>query len=638
MTNFPANPTHGTIYQYAPGSLYQYDATINAWVAVASSNLVLPTATTIKPGAMSASDFKKLNRLVLPPPFATITGNDCVAPFTSGGLTLTGDDFVEVSGNLDLISGNEVDQFEYHIHEHTYGFDFKVNLEELVNELTSRDQFNIRGVVGDRGPDGVRGDPGESNVAAGPRGITGDPGSTPACPYNAELEPLAVEVKQGLQKALVAARVVIDPDDDTKYSLEFDRQTIGADTAAYKFFVRQQNSAWVLAVTSGVGTPQALYYINLAPIIEAIREKFLSEVERLRAGYEDVVQFWVQTMSDLFDEQKRALCCALEYCQSKTKNIALRQHLELTAATIAGTGKIVINNRDSDEVVESSGTELLSTLPDGADLCAASSSAARAAAAPEFITVTLDPITNVRPENGVKLDLNPGEYTVIVDDMAVQINNKHFMPVAIRYNDAEQPRSVKFLNKGQHDTLAGARDAYNGLALSFKHFGGQVAFYFNMLPSPKASGLVQLSLSAKPLEVIPKAAAVSDQTACVMDQAKLEWYFRGWNTNRCCGCVVNVGGQDYIVMKRSIGADNSCGGGEQTDAACITAFAGLGHPAFAWPTLDGKTPIPASGAQTFLYDRKMSELVVSMINANKYFNQQGDYRQLTVVLFPANGN
>lgn len=655
MISFPANPGNGDIFELAPGLVYQYDASINSWVAIVSSDIILPVATTIKPGAMSAADYKKLNRLVLPPPFSTLSAPGCVTAFQTGALTLSGDDFVTVAGNLDLhgvdsLGDAAVEQFPFHIHQHTYGFDFKVDIENLITELESRDQFNIRGAAGEQGAAGERGEEGESNVATGPRGALGSPGIAPPCPYAAEVEPLAVELKSGVRQALVDARVVVDPDDDTKFTLQFDRQTIGlADASAYKFNVRQQDSAWVLAVRSAAGT-QPLYHINLAPIIAAVREKYLSELQRLKAGYEDVTQFWVQTMSDLFDEQKSALCCALEFCQSKTKNTQLRQHLELTAATIAGVGKIVINERGSAEAQSSSGSGMLDDLPSGSDLCASAASAAQQLKAQKFnvfepVTVVLDPLTHVRPENGVKLDLAAGEYTVTVVDMSVQINKKHFMPVGIQYQTPDKPKSVKFLNKGHFDSLVDAKKAYDGLTVSFTHMGGQVALSFNMFPTQKVSGSLTLSVSGTPSSVSiqpVRETVIPQRISCTMSKAKLEWYLRGWEAGRCCGCVINVGGQDYMVMKRSIGLDESCGGGENVDAPCIAELVGIGHPAIAWPTLDGVNPVPITDEIiTFLYDQAINATAAELISTHNYKRPNGAQatpRHLTtnlnLILFP----
>ena len=124
--NFPANPEHGDIFEISDGIYYQYDASLKAWGKITANNLVFPEATYSRPGIMTYSDLRKLNRLVLPPPYSTIVGNDCVGPFSSGSIRLVGGDrYVSVNGKLDFKNidefGDRVNQSEsFHIHQHTY--------------------------------------------------------------------------------------------------------------------------------------------------------------------------------------------------------------------------------------------------------------------------------------------------------------------------------------------------------------------------------------------------------------------------------------------------------------------------------------------------------------------------------------
>jgi len=368
-TRFPANPQHGDIFELRAGLLFQYDAAVNAWIKIVSSNLMLPVATNIANGAMTAVDLKKLNRLVIPPPRSTIIGNDCIAPFKAGAIALySGDNFVNVEGNIVLQNIDEFgdlisDDFPFQIHQHTYGYDFNLDIPRLVTELKRRGQFESTGTVGPKGDKGEEGDPGVDEILSGPQGDRGEQGDAPECELTIETEPVQSETQPGLQKALVAARVIPSvqfPNDATKYGLQFDRQTIGtSDVSTSRFMVQQQNSFWILAVESIVGTPQAIYYLDIEPLIEAVRQKFLTEVELLKSGYEDIVAFWIQTMSDLFDEQKDALCCAIECCKSRTKGTQLRQHMESVAASALPDAKINIHGRKSGEAFEMPNTTML---------------------------------------------------------------------------------------------------------------------------------------------------------------------------------------------------------------------------------------------------------------------------------------
>ena len=377
-SNFPGEPGHGDIFELKSGLLYQYDANVNSWIEIQSSSVVLELATSIRKGAMSAADLKKLNRLVLPPPQSTITGTDCIAPFRRGTIQLlSGDDFVDVQGNVDI---RNIDEFgdvisesrPFQIHQHTYGFDFTLDVPNLVQELIDRGQLNLKGLVGDKGEKGETGDRGPEEILSGPQGAQGDQGLAPSCDLSIDPEPISTEARPGLKRALVSTRLLDHATDRTKYILELDRQVIGTENASTsRFNARNSNSFWVLAVASVTGASQPIYYIDIDPIIETVHQKFISEMGRLKQGYEDIVEFWIQTMSDLFDEQKAALCCALEYCMSATKSTDLRRHMESVAAAAIGDkgAKINLHGRNSEEAVSISSTRILARMPDSSDLC-----------------------------------------------------------------------------------------------------------------------------------------------------------------------------------------------------------------------------------------------------------------------------
>jgi hypothetical protein len=369
-TLFPADPKHEDIFELRPGLLYQFDAGVNSWVRIVSSNLILPLVSNIADGAMAALDLKKLNRLVIPPPRSTIVGNDCVAPFQSGAIGLFGgDNFVNVEGDLSLQNIDSVgdvinEEFPFQIHQHTYGYDFNLDIPLLVAELNRRGQLDTTGTIGKRGVKGAEGEPGLDEILTGPQGDGGERGNAPECVWAIEPEAVQAQPLPSLDRALVEARLIPSvtfPTDPTKFSIELDRQVIGRDNATTsRFMVRQRDSLWVLAVASISGTAQEIFYFDVEPLIETVRQKFLAEVELLKKGYEDIVAFWIQTMSDLFDEQKDALCCALECCRSRSKSTQLRQHMESVAASALPNAKINLSGRKSDEAEEIPSTKLLS--------------------------------------------------------------------------------------------------------------------------------------------------------------------------------------------------------------------------------------------------------------------------------------
>ena len=699
---FPVDPSHGDIFELQPGLLFQFDGTINSWVKVVSSSVVLPLVNNRQAGAMAAIDLKKLNRLVLPPPQATIIGTDCVAPFQRGTIEfVSGDQFVDVKGNLDL---RNIDSFgdmiseehAFHIHQHTYGFDFTLDLPRLVQELIRRDQIKLHGTAGLKGITGDEGDPGEDDILSGPKGLKGEQGLAPECDTSIDTEIVSADIRPGLKRALVAVRVIPNPTEAIKFSLEFDRQVVGKDQATVdQFNVKQSKSFWVLAVASIAGIPQPVFYLDIEPVIEAVRQKFLSEVNRLKQGYEDIVAFWIQTMSDLFDEQKDALCCALEFCTSKRKSVDLRQHMEsIAAAAIGANGaKINLHGRNSDDAVEISNTRLLGQrIPDGQDLCqngpafpqnlAAGAAGAAgvvggngeaSAQAIEPISVGIDPLLNTGSlRSSVQVELPRGQYSATIESTDTRIGTMHGGVIRIQHSQDGSRKVVQFLDKGGFDSLLDSQAAYEGLSLGFTHDGGLIHIYFPMIPTMNASGQTVIRIesssgviqprSEKP--IIPKsdrwqspqvqpierlAVGLSppevQNFTCQMTLSHLSWYQKGWDTGNCCGLVVGVSGQDYIIFKRSIGDDVGCGGGESEATPCIVAAKEtLGqHPAFAWPTFDGKTfaPLPDSELVAFQFDPSLNELVIQQIAKSEYDNPKGNpagYRhlvyQLVAVLFP----
>jgi hypothetical protein len=404
--HFPIDPVHGETFEVQQGVFYQYDATIRSWVKMASNSIMLPLATHVIDGAMSATDLKKLNRLMIPPPKSSITGNDCYTPFERGLVALTSaDDLINVEGSVSI---QNIDEYGDHIsktvpfqiHQHTYGFDFNLDLDNPVSELLYRKQLKITGPTGPRGDKGPTGDAGQDAVLSGPQGAQGDQGTSPPCSMTIQTEVVQTKVKQGLKRALTDARLVINPEDSMKYTLELDRQTVGATgSSAALFNIRQQKSSWVLAVTSTAGVAQQVYYIDVDPIINSIHAKFLDEVNRLKTGYETITQFWVQTMSDLFDEQKASLCCALEFCQSKTNSDSLRQHMESVAASALPDAQIVINERGGPGQEYVSGTAMWPSIGQP-DLCAGE--VAAAAISKQIVIeeeLLVDPIMHIAPSN-----------------------------------------------------------------------------------------------------------------------------------------------------------------------------------------------------------------------------------------------
>lgn len=709
---FPSNPKHGTIFQQQNGVLYQYDITIKAWLKLASDNFSLTLATSTNNGAMSANDLQKLNRLVLPALSTSIVGTDCIAPYKSGHIELkSGDDFVKIEGNaviqnVDYKGELVAESVPYQIHQHTYGFNFGIDVANLMDELTKRGQLNLSGKKGPIGQQGDKGDPGLNGILSGPQGDRGAQGVAPESSISVVPETFQAQAKAGLRQALVNARIIVDPTDETAYKIEFDRQVVGNENAAAsEFYIKQVDSTWVLAVLAsdasasnkatlncgilggGVNGTNLydIYYLDVGPIIEAIKSKFESEVERLKAGYEEITAFWVNAMSDLFDEQKDALSCAYEKCLSMTKSSGERKHMESVAASILGRGKMDLHGRNSNQSVKLSSTRTLSNIQQP-DVCKggpvfpqqpASFAQAAAKANAENITaysIMIDPLAHSASSNPAKLELPAGEYVAIIKESTASIAGHHRGNVKINYTQGNEHKSVEFLDKGSFNALADAQAAYEGLSVEFKHDGGYAYFYLPSLLPRQANGHVLLEIiPLVPSENVvvsaskadskikdrenenaePKnAAGVTNKPApehlldsiknenpfmqCDIPASTLGWYESGWREGVGCGMIVNVAGIDYILIKRGIGDDESCGGGESSSAVHMKCFLDIiGHPTIAYPTFDGVNfaPYPSATMLSFMYDEEFNDIVATKILNEDYRNPIGDPKNMRHLSF-----
>jgi hypothetical protein len=684
---FPENPTHGMIFEQKNGVLYQYDATIKSWLKLASDNLKMSLATSVSDGAMSAQDLQKLNRLVFPVPQSSVAGNNCISPFTNGVIQLrSGDSFLSVEANSKLSNidqyGDYIEKsFKSQIHQHTYLIDFGLDVRSLISELEKRGQIKLEGSRGPTGDEGEPGDPGVNNIISGPQGTKGVSGSAPACGLTIETEPIDTQPITGLNRALVDVRVVPDTVKANQYSIVFDRQIVGKpDASASQFNLKQIPSTWVLAVgvaadtaivepvkveasTVDCGLPgvtpptstslsYSLYYLDMQPIMDSIHSQFIDELSALKKSYEKAVLDWLQKMSDLFDEQKRALCCALERCISLTKNDALRQHMESVAAAAVGKAKIKLHNRDSAESVEISSTRLLTKI-DAEDLCENGpefpqdpAEAARASAAVQkasisdnnvsIITVKVDPLLNSNLSSAVKVSIPEGRYVATILNTDAMVNGKHRANVRIQHITGGSLSITSFMDKGSYERSYEAQAAYRGLTIEFNHDGGPVDLFLPSFQSQETSGniIVQLAkVNKKNIISKPKTDTPLDSGACSMPASQLAWYEKSWQEGKACGCVVKLNGQDYIVVKRSIDPDDSCGGRETLRSECMQRFTVDNvPPAIAWPTFDGENFIAKPRGQAyFVHDPDLNKVILDKISTGEATQLKGTFN---IILFP----
>jgi hypothetical protein len=270
-------------------------------------------------------------------------------------------------------------------------------------------------------------------------------------------------------------------------------------------------------------------------------------------------------------------------------------------------------------------------------------------------TVVVDPIINIATiKTAASIELPRGKYTAIIDQTDVRIAGKYGMPLKIQYVDKGTKKTIQFLDKGRFDTLTDAKSAYQGLSLSLDHDGGMVYLYYPIVPTSDVSGnsivKIEPTMSLeKQIVNIGKQDVVSNLLktfSCFMSSQHLRWYRDSWDRGECCGVVVNISGQDYIIFKKGIEEDEACGGGESHNTPCMSAaFETFGqYPAFAWPTFDGTSFLEVSEENVkFMYNESINDMVLHKINNGDYDNPKGRpsghrhlVHQLSLILFPAN--
>lgn len=366
MFTFPKNPADGDLFEAVDGVFFQFDKRNNCWVRVDGAE-ALGLATPLKDGLMSPEDFTKLESLLIPPPQSTIKGEDCNVAFTEGQIRLTStDESLQIAPSLKL-SGKNV---PWNLHKNTAGYDFKLNVQDLLEEMKRTGKLTQVVIQGLQGRKGEKGQDGKNSVETGPKGDTGASGKH--APYagtlSAEVNDFQLIDKQA-NRAIVDIQTLTD---ETGNYLLATRANIGnpdacptevvpkAFTSPWVVVLSKQENALVrtLASTNDCNNPcticvSTLHYINLELVLDAIFERFLELIELMRLAKQDLIIAWLQTMITVFNEQKQALCCALENCKTAQRNASERRILESQRIQAAQADlSLVIDGQNDRQVLD----------------------------------------------------------------------------------------------------------------------------------------------------------------------------------------------------------------------------------------------------------------------------------------------
>jgi len=294
-TKFPPNPTDGMIFESSPGVFFQYSTSLRCWKKLEGLDNV-GLATPSKPGLMSREDFQKIQDILIPPLETTITRDECNTVFREGQVKLEsskGDLDIEHHLKVHLPDG-EIDGKDFVIHDNTFGIDFRINIDRLIEELEKRGNFRhlkTRGPAGDPGP---RGDPGRDALETGPQGDPGDSGVNAPFPGT-----LVQDFTLARQPDIRQAVVDIQNDEDNPKNLIVTIGNVGNPSACPKRVRwKNRNSPWLLAISDlPFQCPPDnaacrvcdtdLFYLDSTPLLEEIQSRYGEIINRIKSEKEE---------------------------------------------------------------------------------------------------------------------------------------------------------------------------------------------------------------------------------------------------------------------------------------------------------------------------------------------------------------
>ncbi len=358
---FPPNPEDGMLFECSPGVFFEYRASTRSWVQVTQPSV--PLATPFRDGLMSAEDFNKMTGILIPPPKATLTAEGCTQTYTDGLVALVGDD----DGIINI------EPEEENLHENTAAINFSLDIEQFVQKLIDLDKLRFTAPAGDIGPTGDAGDDGANGLPTGPQGDDGVDGA------NAEWDGILTEEAFEIAHD---GRAIVDIRDERvspeENYLVVRRANIGNPGACPDTIVPLDiQSPWLISISNiaDVGTSveqtvvngeltcsyscnSSIFYFDIDVIIQGIRDQWVSYLNKVKAEKEAIADEWLAAIIKLFNEQKSALCCALEACRSRERNVATRQYIEAQRIQAAAGGFKLLIGSDDDKIYPPSDPQL----------------------------------------------------------------------------------------------------------------------------------------------------------------------------------------------------------------------------------------------------------------------------------------
>lgn len=440
MPTFPPNPIDGMIIEPINGTFYRWSTKEGTWIKLDGYDNAIVLATPLQDGYMSSDDYNKVIGLLLPPPKTALSGQDCSFIFDKGIFG-----FQSSKGHLDITTelplyqkdenGNSTQTTHvWQIHENTYGIYFNINALSLIDELEQRGHLRYNKMIGPQGKKGQRGEPGIDRLDTGPVGLKGVAGNN--MPFNSNIiSEIAGLVSENSTKGVVDINTeVISP---TENYLIVTRANIG-DIESCPRLIKPKNtkSPWVVAFDErpdtrktiiecstkqcgedncgflGIGAQafcaSNLFYIDLTPIEEAVKARYEELLLSAKVRKEQVVNEWLMTLIAVFNEQKQAVCCAIENCESRRENDRHKERIEgLRVQAAASDNKLLIDGDSTRQYVDTDpGKDCpISTNIPSNRLCELECNA----------SLSIDCKLNATTSNASSIDLPAGQYIIKYD-------------------------------------------------------------------------------------------------------------------------------------------------------------------------------------------------------------------------------
>ena len=535
---FPPNPEDGMIFEPISGVFYKYNSGSNCWTRLKGvDNLGL--ATPLIDGLMSKEDFTKLQNLIIPPPQATLKGEDCETTFKSGTVALYSfDESLKISKNPRITnktpSGRVEAAVPWQLHRNTAGFDFRAPIERIIQEVEERNRLKKVQLQGDKGHQGKRGEPGIDRLDTGPVGGEGISGIN--SPFGGILvsESIPFELAPGSNNRAIVD-ITTEEVSETENYLVATRANIGNPDACPALVTPKNfDSALVVAlnvisggklvkdqtITSGDCAlicricASSLHHLDAEDLVCAVFEQFVVRVNQLKIEKENLVRAWLGTMISLFSEQKAALCCALENCRSRQRNERTRQYIE--------TQRIQAAQGDFALLIDGDGENRQVTDMDAHKSCPVDISPTPPIVIEgDCLIANLDAkmhITDPRTSGSQAPTsfLGVGAYVAEITGCCANFNDNpqnsaYSGRVSILYQaltrvgegstiqESVGPEVVTFPNFGSFSNQSAARNAYQGVTLTFEHNGGDISFWLRDPDGFSANNAGSVQITVKPI-------------------------------------------------------------------------------------------------------------------------------------------